>query len=98
MESLFIVVLNSRTHSQKVTFNLVPKYYLNSFLLGVASGSCTMTCAGNSAEICGGANKNSIYSVGYKGCYADLISDRDLPNGFQVHSVLNNSNQINIRY
>ncbi len=78
---------------------VLKKWFLVSLLFpsGVASGSCTMACAGNSAEICGDANKNSIYSTGtpppptngngYIGCYTDVIANRDLPNGFEVYGV-----------
>jgi len=51
------------------------------------STSCTVKCAGNPSETCGGVNANSVYrvqldvvplSITYEGCYGDG-SARDLP-------------------
>ena len=59
-----------------------------------SSNACDMSCAGNSAEMCGAADRNSIYSIatitnpisGYIGCYDDEIYSRDLPYGIQVNT------------
>jgi glucan endo-1,3-alpha-glucosidase len=53
---------------------------------GTSSG-CTTKCVNNPGETCGGVNANSVYhiqydveplTIGYKGCYGDSASSRDL--------------------
>eukprot|EP00026_Physarum_polycephalum_P005850 Phypoly_transcript_05889.p1 GENE.Phypoly_transcript_05889~~Phypoly_transcript_05889.p1 ORF type:complete len:562 (+),score=58.97 Phypoly_transcript_05889:161-1846(+) len=57
---------------------------------GQASNSaCNMPCDGDSSEICGAGGINSVYTtsnVGYKGCFIDSGTSRDLPTQIYVSS------------
>ena len=62
--------------------------------IGLASShglSCNMYCTGNSTQVCGGINANSIYMLGiYMGCFNDNGSVTKI-NDFEINS-LNSTN------
>ncbi len=63
--------------------------------MGLASShalSCNMSCTGNSTQICGGINANSIYMLGiYMGCFNDCGTAALPANDFAINS-LNSTN------
>jgi hypothetical protein len=42
------------------------------------SAGCTQACPGNSSQICGGSDAESVYETSFLGCFGDTAGSRDL--------------------